>query len=53
MRAHVVAGDAYLGHVAHHDIGVHTARSEGAGQRAGTGRADLPKQQTIRLPVHG
>ena len=49
MWAHVLGGDADLRHVAHHDIGVHAARREGVGQRAGIGRADTPKQRAIRF----
>lgn len=49
MRPHVVAGNSHLGHVTHHDIGVHAARRKGACQRAGTGRADTPEQWAIRF----
>jgi hypothetical protein len=47
VRAHVVACDAHLIHVSHHDIGVHAARREGAGQRIGAGRKDTPKNLAI------
>ena len=49
MRPHALAGDADLIHVAHHDVGVHAAGHERAGQDTELGRADAPKQRAVRF----
>lgn len=51
VRAHVLAGDAQMLHIKHHDLRIHATGRERRGRRAKLGLADAPEQRAVRVPA--